>query len=491
MNYKRIIIIVSFLVVGTLIGIWRHNMKEIEIQSISYDNEAIFYSNPTNISNIGDPFVLKVEDTYYCYPTSSPSGYLVYRSKDLVHWEEIGQAYTSTSKGWANQDFWAPEVVAYQGKYYMYYTARWKEQQSLRIGVAVSDTPTGPFVDVLTEPMFDYGYAVIDAHVFIDTDNNKYLYFSRDCSENIVVNRHESHIYGVRLSEDMVSVIGQPQLLTKPDQPWELNSGDYVWNEGAFVLKHEGLYYLMYSSNYYASRDYSIGYATSLNPLGPFKKYENNPVLATKDSWKDISGPGHHSLVYSPDDSELWVVYHTHTVAQIGGGNRQVAIDRMGFLEDGTLYINGPTLGPQLLPSGAGLFKNIAQESSITYNGKAIDFLNNGDYSLSDVKKSIHIQESDKINIQWDKPQKVVGIRVYIEDKQISTSSFIKANLLNNKYVKLNKQELKIGGALEIYFDEIQTDAIDISFNIEDADQLNILELQIISSSGQSLVSSN
>ena len=120
----------------------------------------------------------------------------------------------------------------------MYYTAGWRKNDSLRIGIAVSDSPLGPFVDVLEEPLFDFGYAAIDAHVFIDDDDQKYLYYSRDCSENIVEGRHESHIYGIKLDDDMLSVSGQPILLTKPEQEWELKSGPkWRWNEGAFVLE--------------------------------------------------------------------------------------------------------------------------------------------------------------------------------------------------------------------------------------------------------------
>jgi GH43 family beta-xylosidase len=64
-----------------------------------------------------------------------------------------------------------------------------------------------------------------------------------------------------------------------------------------------------------------------------------------------ISGPGHHCVIDSPDGSELFVVYHTHTDAALGGGNRQVCIDRMGFREDGSIYVNGPTLTDQPIPS--------------------------------------------------------------------------------------------------------------------------------------------
>jgi GH43 family beta-xylosidase len=310
------------------------------------------YRNPLAIQRIGDPFVLKASDgKYYCYPTSAgDQGYKAWISDDLVNWRELGFVYEKNEKSWGYKQFWAPEVVEHNGRFYMYYTARWTEKDSLRIGVAVADKPYGPFIDVYNRPMFDFGYAAIDANVLIDEDGGKYLYYSRDCSENYVGERRESHIYGIRLADDMISVVGEPALLLKPDQEWELKSGPKVyWNEGAFALKRNGVYYLMYSANFYASKHYSVGYATSDRPLGPFHKYEHNPVLASNSD--DISGPGHHCVIDSPDGSELFVVYHTHTDAALGGGNRQVCIDRMGFREDGSIYVSGPTLTDQPVPS--------------------------------------------------------------------------------------------------------------------------------------------
>ena len=67
----------------------------------------------------------------------------------------------------------------------------------------------------------------------------------------------------------------------------------------------------MYSANCYAGRDYSVGYAVSEHPLGPFVKYEGNPILASNN--EQISGPGHHSVTLSPDNSEMFIVYHIHT----------------------------------------------------------------------------------------------------------------------------------------------------------------------------------
>jgi GH43 family beta-xylosidase len=321
--------------------------------------KAPTYRNPLNIQQIGDPFVLKASNgTYYCYATSAINiGYKAWSSEDLVHWKEEGFVYEKNEQSWGFKQFWAPEVVEHHGRFYMYYTARWSLKDSLRIGVAVADHPAGPFVDVLVQPLFDFGYAAIDANVWIEDDGSKYLYYSRDCSENVVDGKHESHIYGIELADDMVSVVGEPVLLIQPDQQWEQKSGpDWFWNEGPFVFKRSGFYYLMYSANFFSGRDYAVGYAVSNNPLGPFVKYEYNPVLASKE--ETVSGSGHNSVTLSPDGKEWFIVYHTHTDPVKGGGDRQLCIDRMGFREDGSIYVHGPTVTDQPAP-GMSIFKEV------------------------------------------------------------------------------------------------------------------------------------
>lgn len=313
------------------------------------------YKNPLPIRNIGDPFVLRARDgTYYCYATSAPDGFKAWLSTDLVNWSDTGYVYRRSQGSWGEADFWAPEVVAYNNRYYMHYSARWSQNRSLRIGVAIADSPAGPFVDFFNRPMFDFGYAAIDGHVFFDDDGRKYFYYSRDCSENVVDGRHESHIYVAELNDDLVSFKGDPHLIAQPEQEWELRSGpEWLWNEGPYVLKHDGRYYLMYSANFYAGREYAVGYAIAGHPTGPFIKAAHNPVLFSHSP--EISGPGHNSVTVSPDGRELIIVYHTHTDPLNPSADRQVCIDRMGFKSDGSLFVHGPTSTPQDVPSKRGV----------------------------------------------------------------------------------------------------------------------------------------
>jgi hypothetical protein len=94
-----------------------------------------------------------------------------------------------------------------------------------------------------------------------------------------------------------------------------------------------------------------VGYATATNPLGPWTKYAGNPVLK-KNMSIGVSGPGHNCVTSSPDDKELFIVYHTHTFPDKPSGNRNLCIDRMIF-ENGVIKVLGPTRSPQPLPSGA------------------------------------------------------------------------------------------------------------------------------------------
>jgi GH43 family beta-xylosidase len=414
--------------------------KELVLNNTS-GISSMYYKNPVgNINDIGDPFVLKASDGhYYCYPTSGFKLYRAWESKDLVEWVELGPVYRGTDS-WGFTDFWAPEVVEYNSKYYMYYTARWNKNNSLRIGVAVSDSPRGPFKDIYDHPLFDFGYAAIDANVLIDEDGKKYLFYSRDCSENVVDGRHESHIYGIELNDDMISIKGEPVLLIKPEQGWEKVSGvEWRWNEGPTVFKHSDIYYMMYSANFYSSKEYSIGYATAKSPLGAYAKYDMNPIVQAESEWEHVSGPGHNSITTSPDGKERFIVYHTHTDPKAGGGDRQVFIDRMGFREDGSIYVNGPTVTEQPLPSGSTERVNIAGEAKITISSTKIGYKENAliDGEIGIYEKSEQYEWAAKdgknqawISLEWDSERTISTILMY--------KSALKERAINSCKVKFS-----------------------------------------------------
>ncbi len=288
----------------------------------------------TAITGIGDPFILKEGDTFHAFATSAPDGILRFTSKDLRSWTKEGYCYRGSA--WAENCFWAPEVYSYRGKYYLLYTGRWKANHSLRLGLAVANSPPGPFEDLAPAPFFDLNYACIDGTLFFDDDGKVYLYYVRDCSENILCGVHTSEIYCVRLSDDLRAFCGEPVKVASPCLPYETASPDWRWNEGPALLKHNGTYYMTYSVNCYDSPDYCIGCAVAASPFGPFEKYAA-PILKRREG--DFSGPGHNSF-FRGEGEKLLTAFHIHSDPQKPSGDRRMCFAEAGFREDGTFYID-------------------------------------------------------------------------------------------------------------------------------------------------------
>tara|TARA_R110001583_G_scaffold23749_11_gene87303 strand:+ start:457 stop:1635 length:1179 start_codon:yes stop_codon:yes gene_type:complete len=338
--------------------------------------DALTYKNPLDVK-FGDPYILDDDTgTYYLYGTGGGAvdGFSVYSSTNLVDWKYEKQIYYGNKKdSWCISAFWAPECYKFNGKYYLFYSANWKknpnnELENFHIGVAVSNSPTGPFEDIKNEPLFEPGYPIIDANVFQNNDGKYYLYYSRVCYKHPVQSElaewaknnglfneiEESWIYGVELSPDFKSVIGEPVLLLQPpktledkNSEWEnrsvtLDNVNRRWTEGSYLFKKNELYYMMYSANHYAGENYAIGYATSKSPLGPFKKSDNNPILQkNSNNGGEVTGTGHNSVLFLNSLDKMFCVYHGRTSKT--GEERVVFMDEMKILDDGSLKVLGPT----------------------------------------------------------------------------------------------------------------------------------------------------
>lgn len=348
------------------------------------DNSEVPINNPIPVK-FGDPFLLKVSDgMYYLYGTSLADGFECFVSADLQTWDSCGQVYKGGKEGMWNKDcFWAPEVYERNGKYYMFYSANINdslnvnnELETFNIGVAVSDSPKGPFKDLFNRPIFNPGYPIIDANVYFDDSNGKcYLYFSRCCYKHAVESEiaekmkaenkqyetvegdkdkiEESWVYGVELKSDFSGVVGEPRLLLCPPKKlsdaqaeWEsrsVTSGEVNrrWTEGSYIFKEGDTYYIMYSANFYKGPYYAVGYATSKNPLGPFTKADNNPVLQKNtDKGGTVTGTGHNMVIKI--GNQRYIVYHAYTTAD--PDNRVVMMDKLD-LKDGKIMTVAPTIG--------------------------------------------------------------------------------------------------------------------------------------------------
>jgi beta-xylosidase len=292
---------------------------------------------PTEAIHLGDPFALRVDSTYYLYGTrDTDRGFPVYRSEDLQHWETLGYAYRRTDRSYGRRAFWAPEVTAYRGKYYMTYSAIGPvDSLGYRLCLAESPTPAGPFIDLRTPWLTYPGWKTIDAHIFIDRDDTPYLFFNR-----VGIRGQGRQMYGniyvVQLSEDLTRAETKPKLVVAASQPWEAADPQYNSNanEGAFVFREGDTYYLTYSSGHYKSPRYGIGVATAPSPLGPWTKSEANPLLQS-DYAVGRSGPGHASITTSPDGRTRYLVYHVHADPDNPGPDRTVRVVELRITADG------------------------------------------------------------------------------------------------------------------------------------------------------------
>ena len=282
------------------------------------------YKNPLMPEyGFADPDCIKVGETYYLYPTyDTRHGFKVFTSKDLVNWKDAGQCFDDPRGG-----DWAPDVFQNKrgdGKFYLYYTDntqggtdRVADLDHKQIGVAVADSPLGPFQDKKALVM-----DAIDAHLFQDDDGKMYLYY---------VHFDNGFKLTAQRMADPVTKQGDPIVVVFPEAEWEMRSG---WvTEGPFMLKHNGTYYLMYSGSGADTPNYAIGYATSRSPMGPFVKYSGNPIAHRGGN---IVGPGHHCVVTGPD-GKLWMLYHQKWDDSTSF-HRFLALDPVWFDEKGVLH---------------------------------------------------------------------------------------------------------------------------------------------------------
>lgn len=337
-------------------------------QSLSEEES---YTNPV-LETCADPDILYHNGTYFLYPTTPTTagndGIRVYTSTDLVNWTNQGMAFTK-GDGWGTANFWAPDVIERDGIFYMYYVA------NEHICVATSKSPLGPFIQDVFEPMHS-DVKEIDAHAFYDEASGKYyLYFVRFTDGNV--------IWGAELNDDMKTI--KEETLTeivKADQGWDQDLAKI--NEGPFMLVKDGTYYLTYSGSHFESANFGSGYATADSPLGPFTKYENNPIMK---SHLLAHGTGHHCITTSPDKTEMFMVYHCHNDLTTTDP-RKLCIDRIQFTADAdgntVLEVKGPTVTAQELPSGAVNVDNF------------IEFVN-GDSIAVNVTRDITAEELRRI----------------------------------------------------------------------------------------------
>ncbi|GLY47094.1 family 43 glycosylhydrolase [Lentzea sp. NBRC 102530] len=270
-----------------------------------------------------DPNIVAFGDTYYIYATTdgfdgwSGTRFSAWSSKNLVDWTDEGVVLDlGPDVSWADRNAWAPTIAERDGRYYFYFCAEAK------IGVAVSDSPTGPFVDT-GQPLVARnpgGGQAIDPAVFTDRDGQAYLYWGN------------GEAYVVPLNGDMISY--DPAKISRL-------TGLADFREGLFMVERRGTYYLSWSVDDTRSEDYRVAYATAPSPTGPFT---NRGLILRKDPRLGVKGTGHSSMLRVPGTDDWYLAYHRFAVPGGDGTHRETTIDRMTFARDGSIVPVVPTL---------------------------------------------------------------------------------------------------------------------------------------------------
>ncbi len=285
---------------------------------------AEYSGNPVFEGWYADPEGIIYGDRYWIFPTYSDLYenqvlFNAFSSPDLVNWTKHESILDSAAVTWAHKAMWAPAVLEKEGKYYFFFAANdiQSEEELGGIGVAVSDTPEGPYKDLIGKPLINEivnGAQPIDQFVFKENDSTYYMFYGgwRHC--NVVL-----------LNNDFTGIRPFPD----GELHKEVTPESYV--EGPFMFKKDGKYYFMWSEGGWGGPDYKVAYAIADTPLGPFERIgtilEQDPEIAT--------GAGHHSIIHKPGSDDWYIVYHRRPEPNEHRDHRVTCIDKMEFDENG------------------------------------------------------------------------------------------------------------------------------------------------------------
>lgn len=266
-------------------------------------------------ANFPDPFIARVGEGFYAYATGNQIGggqmnVQVARSRELTRWSEPIEALPAANlPAWvdrAHPQVWAPEMLAHNGRYVLYFNARHATltrtegpaeapvvRQRHCIGAAVAGRPEGPFAGI-DEPLVcaDFPDGVIDAGIFRD-GASLYLLYKDDgnCCDR------GSAIYSQGLSSGGLAALGpRHRLVANNDGPEEHDDWEWRVVEAPTMVRRGGSYILFYSGNFFGNRNYSVADLACASPRGPCRDSGDNPILRSHDGFSLI-GPGHQSLL--------------------------------------------------------------------------------------------------------------------------------------------------------------------------------------------------
>ncbi len=326
---------------GTVIPITRAEKQRLLEKWPSDGLNGHKNANPVLPDWHADPEILRSANTgkYYIYSTTDGTpgwggtAFSCFSSDDLKTWTDEGVILdlATDQVPWADGNAWAPAIeekmVDGKYKYFFYYSGNPVAGGGKQIGVAIADSPTGPFTDlghaIVTESPTGKGQQ-IDVDVFTDPVSGKsYLYWGN------------GYMAGAELKPSMTEI---DKTTIKVMTPEGGTLETYAYREAPYVFFKDGKYYFMWSVDDTGSPNYHVAYGTSDSPLGDIAVAEQ-PVVLIQDAVNGIFGPAHNSVVELPDGT--WrIVYHRINPAykhKDPGVHRQVCIDEMTFAEDGTI----------------------------------------------------------------------------------------------------------------------------------------------------------
>ena len=286
-----------------------------------------------------DPAPMVHDGTMYVYTGHDEDGadffWRVYSTQDMVNWTDHGSPLALESFSWADDRAWASQCVERNGKFYWYICAHSKLSNGMAIGVAVGDTPTGPFHDALGKPLFENGsWDHIDPTVMIDDDGQAWLMWGNP------------QCYYLRLNEDMISYSGELGLLDMTEEAFggpimskrekgKKYKDSYV--EGPWLTKRNGTYQLLYAAGGVPEH---ISYSTASSPTGPWKYAGEIMPLSDTKSFTNHCGVADYK-------GHSYFFYHTGKLPNGGGFGRSVAVEEFQYNADGSF--------PTILPTDEGV----------------------------------------------------------------------------------------------------------------------------------------
>lgn len=304
------------------------------------------FQNPVWNKNFPDPFIVQDGDTFYAYATQdriSKGGFQIMSSPDLVNWTHLGGI---GHLDWSTEHLWAPEIYKWNGKWYLFYSAKDRQSGKRDLAVSVGDKPTGPFKFVsklvigtsVNSGSDDNG--AIDPNIYVE-NGKPYLLYIREASPR--------QVKMVELSTDLSKTVGEAKVLIGIDRPVEQGILD-----APTLVKQKGTYWLFYSTGWFQSNKkdatYRVWAAPSKELWGEYKK-PAEPVLKGKEG--ETYSPGHQCLIQLKS-GEWWMAYHGWNAEgePMYGKNpigRSLRIDRLEWTATGPKCV-GPTVSSQHTP---------------------------------------------------------------------------------------------------------------------------------------------